>query len=639
MKFTTILSIAFGATFVCASAHAGWFDTPAPPRSLSAFSSEAELQLQFKVWQRRLQQARPRSMKGAGAVVAMEMASQPALSQAAPPVAVSEAKAAADSVTNNQTAGVDEGGIVKVHGKHLVVLRRGRLFTVAIGDRQLRPVAAVDAYRPDVQPGGAWYDELLISGDTVVVIGYSYSGGGTELAVFQIDEAGGLRYRSTSHLRSNDYYSSRNYASRLIGSKLIFYSPLYLNIWQDDLSASLPAQRKWRGDSAGSFQRIAPATRIYRAADELDPAEGIALHTVTVCDLAKPEIDCQATGVLGASGRVFYVSAQAVYIWTVRQHYDAGATRAQSALVRLPLDGSAPTALRTQGAPLDQFSFQESEGYLNVLLQDEGQGEAMWSSERGLGKLALLHLPLSQMGDGRASAPSAYYRPLPGPTGYVSENRYVGHYLLYGAADPQGAGALYALNLANRRAAVQTLALPHAVERIEALGAHALVVGAQGSALAFTSIRLGDFASVGERFERPNAAQGETRSHGFFYRPESDSAGMLGLPVLGSRVDRRGVNRESAAVLFLKNADLNLSMLGTLHSGADGARDDACVASCVDWYGNARPLFIGERVFALMGYELVEGRIGGAGRGAVLGELRRVNFAPGTARAPLAWQK
>jgi hypothetical protein len=42
-----------------------------------------------------------------------------------------------------------------------------------------------------------------------------------------------LSYRSTYQLRSNDYYSSRNYASRLIGSKLIFYTPEYLNFGPD----------------------------------------------------------------------------------------------------------------------------------------------------------------------------------------------------------------------------------------------------------------------------------------------------------------------------------------------------------------------------------------------------------------------
>ena len=38
------------------------------------------------------------------------------------------------SITNTQEAGVDEGGIVKVRGDILVILRRGRLFTVSIAD-------------------------------------------------------------------------------------------------------------------------------------------------------------------------------------------------------------------------------------------------------------------------------------------------------------------------------------------------------------------------------------------------------------------------------------------------------------------------------------------------------------------------
>jgi uncharacterized secreted protein with C-terminal beta-propeller domain len=37
------------------------------------------------------------------------------------------------TITNVQTAGVDEGGIVKRAGDFLVVLRRGRLFTVRVG--------------------------------------------------------------------------------------------------------------------------------------------------------------------------------------------------------------------------------------------------------------------------------------------------------------------------------------------------------------------------------------------------------------------------------------------------------------------------------------------------------------------------
>jgi hypothetical protein len=47
----------------------------------------------------------------------------------------------------------------------------------------------------------------------------------------------------------------------------------------------------------------------------------------------------------------------------------------------------------------------------------------------------------------------------------------------------------------------------------------------------------------------------------------------------------------------------------------------------VDWYGNSRPLFLRGRVFALMGYEIVEGRID-AKR---ITETRRISFAPGVA--------
>ena len=60
-------------------------------------------------------------------------------------------------------------------------------------------------------------------------------------------------------------------------------------------------------------------------------------------------------------------------------------------------------------------------------------------------------------------------------------------------------------------------------------------------------------------------------------------------------------------------------------SQAKGAADDGCRASCVDWYGNARPLFLRGRLFALLGYEIVEGAFTTEGR---LQEKQRINFAP-----------
>src|SRR5262249_14737524 len=133
-----------------------------------------------------------------------------------------------ESITNTQEAGVDEGDIVKLHGDLLVILRRGRIFTVSIASGDLRPIDFINAFPPDVDAGADWYDEMLVTGDRVIVIGYSYGRGGTEVNRFHLSADGHLSFDDSYHLRSNDYYSSRNYASRLIGHRLILYSPLYL---------------------------------------------------------------------------------------------------------------------------------------------------------------------------------------------------------------------------------------------------------------------------------------------------------------------------------------------------------------------------------------------------------------------------
>jgi hypothetical protein len=576
--------------------------TTAPKATLKPFASEAELTALLLSWADRYQ-ARREQMMGA-------LQSTPA----AAPAAKAAAESAADSITNVQHAGVDEGGIVKLHGEHLVILRRGRLFTVEVGG--LRPVSAVDAFGPAIDPRGAWYDEMLIWQDTVVVIGYSYARGGTEVALFDLSPAGELSYRSTHHLRSNDYYSSRNYASRLIGSKLVFYTPLYLNPGRADPFAQFPAARRWPEE----FKRIAPASRIYRADEALDPSQGIALHSVSICDLAQRDLACESTAVLGPAGRVFYVSPESVFVWA-----------ANSSLFRIPLDGSAPSALRVSGTPIDQFSFLEgADGYLNVLVRSGGRGEAMWSAELNAGAaLALLRVPLASFSDGRDSAPRGSYRSLPGAAGHALQNRFIGDYLVYGAgagwrrpqgmADPRAFAVRY-----DRPEIAHEIVLEHGVDRIEALGHDAVLVGSNGRDLHFTSVRLGRVPSAAGRYVRANASQGETRSHGFFYNAAD---GLLGLPITGpGKSASRQLRRESAAVLFLSNRKLNLSEIGTLDSRPAGNNDN-CRASCVDWYGNSRPLFLKGRVFALMGYEIVEGELRAGG----IEEVRRVDFAPALA--------
>jgi len=243
-------------------------------KTMRAFASEEELKAYFRKLAEERKQALRRNRAESSGLSNMSPPPAPT-AQAATESAKSGAKDD-ESVTNTQHAGVDEGGIVKLHGDHLVVLRRGRLFTVAVGDNALKPISAVDAFGPEMDPRSTWYDEMLVSDDTVVVIGYSYERGGTEVGLFNIDRTGNLSYRSTYHLRSNDYYSSRNYASRLIGSKLIFYTPLYMNPYADDPTVTFPAVRKWhKGATPQEFQRIVSATRVYRPEREINPNSGL----------------------------------------------------------------------------------------------------------------------------------------------------------------------------------------------------------------------------------------------------------------------------------------------------------------------------------------------------------------------------
>ena len=591
-----------------------------PPKTMTAFHSDAELARFLRELAEKQRLAR-REMVTLSA----------ALEAPASPAKDAKASANADeSITNVQHAGVDEGGIVKVHGNYLVVLRRGRLFTVSIENKDLRPTSAVDAFGPDINPSGTWYDEMLVSKNTIVVIGYSYERGGTEVGLFHIDDAGKLTYRSTYHLRSNDYYSSRNYASRLIGSKLIFYSPLYVNPSTEDPFQGFPAVRKWhKGANPSEFKRIVAATQVYKPGFALDYDYSVALHTVTVCDLASGDFDCKATSVIGPSGRVFYVSPHAVYIWVTSWTYGEKETRAKSMLYRMPLDGGAPSALRVSGSPVDQFSFLESEdGHLNVLLRSDGSGDGMWRAEGTAGSTALMRVPVDSFADGSAEVPVTSYRKLPTPIGYAFQNRFVGDYLLYGAGSgwgyPQKAerSRLYAVRWANGD--VHRVILEHGVDRIEAMGSDAVAVGSDGKDLHFTAVSLGDVPSAVDDYVEKGASQGELRSHGFFYKPDAEDSGVLGLPIsLPARAGYRHLFENSAAIVFLRNDGLHFEELGQLGAQPENAKDDGCRASCVDWYGNSQPLFLRGRIIALLGYEMVEGAVE---RGRIR-EMQRVNYA------------
>ncbi len=566
----------------------------------------------------------------------MALPSPPPPASPPPPPAYAAAEASADAsapsgeqITNTQEAGVDEGAIVKDAGDYLVILRRGRIFTVRHGGNALEPADSINAFPPGAQNASStWYDEMLVRGDQVIVVGYSYGDFGTEINRFRLGRDGSLTYRDTHYLRSGDYYSSTNYASRMIGDELIFYAPVSLqwNNWR----ATMPALR--RGGPGGEVVDLVDAEDVFLT----EPARRGKFflpmaHAVTRCDLSTEELECDATAVLGSWSRVFYVSSQAVYLWTNAISYDGG--EADGQLYRLPLDGSRPGSVPVTGGPIDQFSFTEdaADNVLRVVLRGEGQGDGMWGSEFSSGDLGLLTVPLGAFTDGSERMPQAALRELPPVAGYSFQNRFVGDYLLYAAANygnESDARFFYAAPVDGR--AAQRIDLEHGVSRFDVMGSDAIAIGpGSGNALGFSAVSLGQSARVEDVYMLPAASEGEVRSQAFFYRADPGSpqgvSGTLGLPVSRTRTGTGGEYLGNAsAIFFLRRDNREFNPAGDLVSRAKSDVSDNCIASCVDWYGNARPIFLRERVFALMGYELVEGRI----ENGAIREVRRTNFTP-----------
>lgn len=630
------------AALVCAEAG---YTRPADAQTsnLKAFASDKALTHFFverAARQKRLRQAKqaplpPLAVPSPALPAPPPPPPAPEMESASPVVSASEnivVTGAKASITNTQEADVDEGGIVKVHGKHLVVLRRGRLFTVAVGDPTMRAIDYTNAFPPSATGEDAWYDEMLISGDRVIVVGFSYERGGTEINRFRIDSDGRLHFEDSHHLRSSDYYSASNYASRLIGNTLIFYTPLQINT-NEPILPQLPALQRWTGENS-DFKRIVSATSIYLPAPiRRNPDASIdTLHTVTTCDLATARLQCEATGVLGSGSRNFYVSGSAVYVWIS----EAFGGDDQAMVYRLPLDGSQPGAAQAWGGPVDQFSFREDRGrdVLNVLVRAEGGGERMWRSEVSEGEAALLTLPLSVFGDGSAKARPRAYRPLPlnRDPNWSFHNRFVGKYLVYSAGEFVGETGIKTVFVAPLDGgAIAQISSPHAVDRIDIMGTDAVVIGNDArKRLGFTAIELVGQPKLGDTSFLAAAREGERRSQAFFYRPDAGSpdgaSGTLGLPVtrdLGETPASRFLGSGSA-IAFLRRDARSFRPAGDLAARAENARDDACQASCTDWYGNARPIFLGDRIFALMGYELVEGRL----QSGKVDEVARLDFAP-----------
>lgn len=557
------------------------------------------------------------------------------------------------SITNNQMVGVDEGDIVKLAGDFLVVLQDGRLFSArfrGVRGPELSFVDRANVYRRSDED--TWYDEMLIHESRIVVIGYSYKHDAAEFSVFTIGADGRFSREATYYISSDDYYSSDNYASRLVGDRLVIRSSIDLEELDVDEPVRWPVIRRWQREERGRdvLSKGAPlldATRVYR------PVQRTVLpvvHTVTVCPLGGPrrgdELECRTDAVVAPRGYTFYVSGEDVWLWT-NTYYEELADRGwddeckrserfedglRGTLFRFSVKGDPARYLPVRGIPINQFSMDANNAEFRALL--------VWS-ETCYGDaptpLKFFRTRLSAFSAADTSLRPAQYVAMPETGASYVENRFTDTHLVYGghdeeATDPEfyeksQSGRLIVASVRDARNAA-VLPLPHNVIRIERMGDDAIVTGYHddaGQQLSHIGLRetprISSTAMLAGRYEA------EGRSHAFNSVVAEDGSGLLGIPTVArDRGNRRIAWRsESADVSFLSaDASGKLGRLGEIVARKN-AEDLSykCEVSCVDWYGNTRPIFIDGRIFALSGVELVEGEV----KGGVIRDLRRVNLS------------
>jgi len=135
--------------------------------------------------------------------------------------------------------------------------------------------------------------------------------------------------------------------------------------------------------------------------------------------------------------------------------------------------------------------------------------------------------------------------------------------------------------------------------------------------------------------------ESEGRSHAFNSLIGEDGSGLMGLPTVPRVADSgREYWRSRASDLSFLSVDRagRLQSIGALDrrfdyvddynsetrvEDRDGVPGYQCEVSCIDWYGNSRPIFTDGRIFALSGTELIEG---GVERGR-MSEVQRLNIA------------
>ena len=509
-------------------------------------------------------------------------------------VIVTGSRQSGPNITNVQNQGVDEGDIVKQVGDHLVLMQDGRLFSLDIGSGVPKLAARLNMY--DEVDEDIWYDELLVSGRRLVVTGYHYGKEATEISRFALDAEGQFSRQGTWYLESEDYYSGDNSATRMIGDTLIFHTEGTV----DDPDA-WPALRR-KGET--QTQSILRASDIYPPSLRLaDPS----LHMVTECKLTQ-DLKCNTRAVMADWRAEWIVTEDDGYLWVAAPGPDRYAARRfgdpkrsqPNTLYRFPLGTNKVEAVSVDARLKSRFAFDVKDNRVLAVVSPNGDED----------DLALLDMPMSDFSTRPSLTARRNFTPLPGAFSYRMKTRFTENHLIY-SNKLDDTYAAYVMDLETRLPPIR-MSVPHTINRLDRVGKNAVLIGRRPNYLNISWLDLSSAPTLSDTLSLANRFETEGRAQALNMRVDEDGSAVLGLPTYfdGTHADGWDFDEEEDGtdISFTRvSAFGQLSEWGT--AKGDPSRLDPnyeCETSCVDWYGNARPFFIGDRIFALIASELIE---------------------------------
>lgn len=558
------------------------------------------------------------------------------------------------SITNNQEVGVDEGDIVKKVGDFLIVLRKGVLHSAFIGSNagdsmELRSKLNV---QDQMKLHDSWYDELLVSKNYVIVIGYSYDLKATELVFFTLDDFGLLEYQWAYFLPSGDYYDGENYATRIVDGSLILVVPTNESLpdirkrLETQQSNQLLVMRHQANSDNLEEVNILTSRDIYKTGSHVD--YWWTTQNVLQCslkNLSTDGLECAAVSLVGVNGS-FYVSPAAVYIWTMDdvKGYDyeqidvADFVRLSKhgvlkkwnryndgeVIYRIDLESREVTGVGVQGSPINQFSFQERSG------QFIGVSSYMIDETYDYNTFGL-SIPLSEFDSLIPSAKETNYTFLDTSGRDVSANRFSGVNAFISSEDYfDGVASSDVLVWNTDTGAVSNFKAKYRIRAFHPLRDHMLALGDnEDGRLVMGSWQIEPEPKnlLTEYFATRVTA--ESRSHGF-NSAEFGGDLLFGVPV-NHMVNKQDEERlwdgllETDLVFFSYDSNGQFEEINTIFGSELQQEQGECKVSCYDWYGSARPFFINGSVYALMDYELVRANYSNR----TLHSLQRLNMQSG----------